>query len=315
MVKRHAASKTAKASDLDAGKFWLNQIATLKVDRASGDPAPHKPLLLLVVLDLVEKGLLQQNLLPLTGELAFRFCTYWTVVAARRKQRPEIRLPFHHLKTGGFWTALTGEGKPSPDKKLTVFAQLDDSFFQCLAAPAFRESARRLLVGKYFSGEEQSAICALLDITAPSAADVLRETADCEPKSAIEQGREARFRLTVIPAYNYTCALTRYRLVTIDSGSIVDAAHIHQFAASRNNDPRNGLALCKNAHWLFDVGLWTIDDDYRVRIAMTKFSETGPESALLKSLEGQKILLPSDRRLWPDPIHLAWHRTHQFQGV
>jgi predicted restriction endonuclease len=40
------------------------------------------------------------------------------------------------------------------------------------------------------------------------------------------------FRLTVIPACNYTCALTGYRLVTVTSGSIVDAAHIHQFADS-----------------------------------------------------------------------------------
>ena len=57
-----------------------------------------------------------------------------------------------------------------------------------------------------------------------------------------------------------------YRLVTIDSGSIVEAAHIHQFADSRNNHPRNGIALCKNAHWMFDEGLWSLDDDYRVLI-------------------------------------------------
>jgi len=30
-------------------------------------------------------------------------------------------------------------------------------------------------------------------------------------------------------------ALTDYRLVTPASGTIVDAAHIHQFASSRNN--------------------------------------------------------------------------------
>jgi putative restriction endonuclease len=67
--------------------------------------------------------------------------------------------------------------------------------------------------------------------------------------------REARFRRNVVAAYNYTCALTGYRLTTISAGCIVDAAHIHQFASSRNNDPRNGLALWKNAHWFFDTGL------------------------------------------------------------
>lgn len=134
---------------MDVNAYWLKQIATLKVDKASGDPAPHKPLLLLVVFDLAEEGLLEQEILALTGELAFRFCTYWTVVAARRTQRPEIRMPFHHLKSGGFWAALTEEGKPSPDKKLTAFAKLDSSFLKCIHDPDFRSQARRLVVGRH----------------------------------------------------------------------------------------------------------------------------------------------------------------------
>jgi putative restriction endonuclease len=52
------------------------QFLTLRFDRASGDPAPHKPLLLLVVLEMDEQGLLPNEVLPLTPELAFRFCTY-----------------------------------------------------------------------------------------------------------------------------------------------------------------------------------------------------------------------------------------------
>jgi putative restriction endonuclease len=300
---------------MDINAYWLKQIAALKVDKASGDPAPHKPLLLLVVLDLAEEGLLEQEILALTGELAFRFCTYWTVVAARRKQRPEIRMPFHHLKSGGFWTPLTSEGKPSPDRKLTAFVKLDSSFLKCIHDQDFRNKARRLIAANYFSGEEETALCALLDIPVPSETQVLRETAAIEQAAAVEQGREARFRLTVIPAYNYTCALTGYRLVTVTSGSIVDAAHIHRFADSRNNDPRNGMALCKNAHWLFDAGLWTLGDDYRVRVASTKFSESGTDALLLKSLEGRKILLPSTTKYWPDPVHLSWHRANRFQGV
>ena len=300
---------------MDVNAYWLKQIATLKVDKASGNPAPHKPLLLLVVFDLAEEGLLEQEILALTGELAFRFCTYWTAVATRRKQRPDIRMPFHHLKSGGFWAALTGEGKPSPDRKLTAFAKLDSSFLKCSQNQDFRDKARRLILGKHFSGDEQVALYALLNIAVPSEAQTLREAAAIEQAVAVEQGREARFRLTVIPAYNYTCALTGYRLVTITSGSIVDAAHIHRFADSRNNDPSNGIALGKNAHWLFDIGLWTLGDDYRVRVASTKFSESGADALLLKSLEGHKILLPPDPHLWPNPVHLAWHRTNRFQGL
>ena len=66
---------------------WLGKLAHLKVDKARGDPAPHKPLLLLVVLELAEQGQAFGNILALTPELAFRFCTYWSIVAHRRTQR------------------------------------------------------------------------------------------------------------------------------------------------------------------------------------------------------------------------------------
>ena len=133
-------------------------------------------------------------------------------------------------------------------------------------------------------------------------------------EKARERGREARFRLTVVPAYNYTCALTGYRLTTIQSGSIVDAAHIHQFSDSRNNHPQNGIALCKNAHWLFDQGLWSLTDDYEVIVAVGRFDEAGPDAFLLRRSPGRQIELPADRNYWPDRSHLAWHRKHKFQG-
>ena len=97
----------------------------------------------------------------------------------------------------------------------------------------FRDQARRLIAAKYFTGAERTALCTLLDIPVPTESQMLRETAALEQSAAVEKGREARFRLTVIPAYNYTCALTGCRLVTVTSGGIVDAAHIHQCAPPR----------------------------------------------------------------------------------
>src|SRR5260370_1843426 len=130
-----------------------------------------------------------------------------------------------------------------------------------------------------------------------------------------KQRREARCRLRVMAACNYTCALSLYRLTTITGKSIVDAAHIHQFADSPNNDPRNGLALCKNAHWLFDNGLWTLTDDYTVIVAEGEFAEAGSEQQLLREYHAKKILLPDQPGLRPNPIHIAWHRRKKFKGA
>ena len=69
---------------------------------------PHKPLLLLVVLDLAQESVLGPDTLPLTPQLAFRFCAYWSIVAHRRNQKPDMRFPFTKLKTEGVWTPLDG---------------------------------------------------------------------------------------------------------------------------------------------------------------------------------------------------------------
>ncbi|MCA9138649.1 MAG: HNH endonuclease [Planctomycetales bacterium] len=109
--------------------------------------------------------------------------------------------------------------------------------------------------------------------------------------------------------------MTGCRITTLDGGSIVDAAHIHQFADSRNNDPRNGLALSKNVHWLFDRGLWSIDDDYRVLVAAGEFAESCPDQTPLADYTGKKLRLPINEQLWPAPRHCRWHRKHRFRGV
>src|SRR6266446_9721920 len=98
---------------------WLAKLVHLRIDRARGDPAPHKPLLLLVILELAEQGLLPEDLLPLSPELAFRFFTFWNVVAHRRTRPPDVRLPFHYLQSDGLWSALGEDGKPSPNSRLT----------------------------------------------------------------------------------------------------------------------------------------------------------------------------------------------------
>jgi len=292
---------------------WLKVVANLRVDRKKGNIAPHKPLLLLVLAELAEQGNLREPLLRLTGELVFRFLAYWAVVAERRTQRPDIILPFYHLHSDGCWEALDEIGKPTLERRRAVAAKLDEGFLACLNGPSFREQMRRVLIARYFENDgERAALYSLVGLSVPPD-DVVRADARLFGVAS-ERGRESRFRLTVVPAYNYTCALTGYRLTTVRSGSIVDAAHIHEFSDSRNNHPQNGIALCKNAHWLFDQGLWSLTDDYGIMVAGGWFDEAGPDTFLLRRSAGRQISLPVNRSYWPDKNHLAWHRRHKFQG-
>lgn len=290
---------------------WLCEMARLK---KGIDNAPHKPLLLLVFLDMIENGECDGDRFVLTPELAYRFDTYFEVAKHRRSARPDVRLPFHHLSSQKFWLPKTSTDDDSKHRSITTYVVPNADFVAACRDPQFRRDAREVLIA-HFEPAEQNALSHLVGIEIPSANTEVRDACFQTPHDAENSGRSARFRLDIISAYRYTCALTGYRVTTISSGSIVDAAHIHQFSDSRNNDPNNGIALCKNAHWLFDAGLWTIDDDYRVVVASDAFSESSPNQMPLVSMHGQRLLLPQNEQFWPAKAHLSWHRSKKFRRL
>lgn len=297
---------------MKSADYWLGRMAKLRVDRARGDAAPHKPLLLLVILDLAQEGLLPPKTLPLTPELASRFLSYSAVVANRRAQRLDVRYPFHHLGSDGIWTPLDEHFEKSDDRRRTRYVELPSDFVRFAGDSACRDKARHLLIAKYFPPLERIALYEIIGRPVPSEIEIEQNAAYTSAEDAKQVGREAKFRIRILAAYDYTCALTGYRLATITGASIVDAAHIHQFADSRNNELGNGVAFCKNAHWLFDKGLWTISDDFRVIVASSRFTESGKADLLLGTYHGVHLRLPGDRTLWPSPVHLAWHRKKKF---
>jgi len=214
---------------LDAVTSTLRRLTKLNVYKAKNGEAPHKALLLLVLIELAERGELPTDVLPLTAELAFRFDTYWEIVAYRQPQRSDVRYPFHHLGGDGLSSPFMASGDASPDPAMTRFVRLNPEFVVAVANPGFRDQARRFLIARYFRPAERNALFHMVGIPIPSDDQVATDAMFKVPDDAAIKGREARFRLDIVSAYNYTCALTRYRVTTIDAGSIVDAAHIHEF--------------------------------------------------------------------------------------
>jgi putative restriction endonuclease len=270
--------------------------------------------LLLVVLDLIEEGKLDGGLLRRDGDLAFRFSTYWAIVADRRRTKPDVRLPFFHIRTDGFWQPLDSDGKQTADRNVSVLAQLDVSFLICAGQAEFRTLARRTLIAKYFEPNERAALYGLVGLEVPPDDVVAADARRFEEAHESERKRDAKFSIRVLPAYEYTCALTRYRMIAVDGSTALDAAHIHQFKQGGSNYPTNGIALSKTAHWLFDNGFWSISDDYRILVATDRFDEAGDDSQLLKRRTATEILLPRNHHFWPDEACLRWHRQrHHFE--
>ena len=60
---------------------WRHSFAALRVDPDKGKGrAPHKPLLLLAVLDLLEAGHLNDGWVMRSPDLVVRFQNYWPIV-------------------------------------------------------------------------------------------------------------------------------------------------------------------------------------------------------------------------------------------
>lgn len=297
---------------------WLGKLANLNVARTGlRGIAPHKPLLLLTVIDLIESGDIPDGWVRYDVRLVSRFRDYWELVQDRQRNSPDITMPFNALGSNKdqVWQCFTDDEQPSKSKLTTRLCHLDPALFACLQDADFRREARRTLVGIYFTATEQVMLCARLGLPAPKTEAIAALRADAATfKASQKKGRDSRFKSDVLGGYYFTCALTGYRLDT-ETTSIVQAAHIHQHAVSGNDDPRNGLALTPDAHWMFDAGLWTVipkGDDLLIHVATGRFSETSPHGRLLSGFHEHPLHFHSHARLRPAAEHFVWHQKMTF---
>ncbi|MFY9260780.1 MAG: HNH endonuclease [Gallionella sp.] len=306
---------------------WLNRLAKLRVDRASKSPAPHKPLLLLAILDQIEEGSIISSIVRLTPELAFRFLGYWEVVSSRGRSVGRAELPFFHLQSDGFLKhvavpgleAALGSIRPTSVEllnKVISHAELPEEFFRLMQSNDHRNAARKTLIaGSWFFPDEKTKLLAMLGLNS-SDFDLDGDSMPTLSRDEdVRQGRDIKFRLQIVPLYHYSCALCEVKILLPSGITLVEAAHIHQFAQSKNDDITNGMALCRNHHWAFDQGLWSIDQSFEIVVACGKFAEQAPNQTGLMTYQSKQLdfswLLPEHR---PSQKNLDWHRQHKFIG-
>lgn len=77
-------------------KKWLDRLYNLRRDKRGSHERPHKPVLLLSLIGLLDRKAVAENLFPLSEELVATFKRYFTVVK-RHDDQPTIQNPFFHL--------------------------------------------------------------------------------------------------------------------------------------------------------------------------------------------------------------------------
>lgn len=129
------------------------------------------------------------------------------------------------------------------------------------------------------------------------------------------------FRQAVIEAYNYKCAVCGMKLNSPDNIYWeVEAAHIVPYSSMGKDDIWNGISLCRLHHWAFDVGWFTILDDYSVRISSklnylpNDFGKMNSYNFLTQlTNNNHKIYLPSSEHIFPHHNSIRWHKQNIFR--
>jgi len=289
--------------------------------------APHKPILLLCVLDLFDSGEVSANLVEISDDLAELFGRYWERVLPFTRPG-NLALPFFHLRGTGFWHLLPRRESSSLGSQITsltrlreevVGARLDENLYDLVQAKENRDLLRSVLVETYFSPEtrrsilEQSAINRGAFVYSEELLNHpedprIRETLSVEEahRPAI---RDQGFRRAVVTAYSHRCALCGIRVRTLDGHTAVTVAHIIPWSETQDDRLANGMALCRMCHWTFDEGLLGVSQMYEV-ITSQQLNTLDNLPGYLTNLEGRGIVGPSQKPFWPDTESLRWHRVN-----
>lgn len=301
-------------------------------EKGNEGPAPHKPLLLLAIIDLIRQGQVYENKIFPSPNLAETFIKYWSKVVTNRL--PNFAMPFFHLKGDKFWHLHPNIGKEDKLNRrrkvnsiswiheVVAYASLDEELFVLLTNSQDREAICQTLINKYFSNSKQEieSLIAEEQQIGEYRQLLIQEVAEHtflyeEQKESMKKENPTRseaFRREIKHIYNYTCAVCRSRILTMDGKSATEAAHIIPFRDTKDDDIRNGISLCKLHHWAFDEGLISFSKTYKIMISAL-IVEEGPREWLLTELRDKPILLPKHKLLYPAPEALKWHRERTFK--
>lgn len=310
----------------DALTHYLNKTEKLRTARIAGKPAPHKPILLLAVIDLFEQGAIKNNKIEPTPQIVESFLKYWHFVSL---EKPRIFLPFFHLQSDKFWHLHAKAGSEQLLKmtkqinsmahlaSIVAFASLDEDLFLLLHHADAREAIRQKIIEIYFPEQAEMFRAVISENQEINNIEhLLLESAenknlDISKKITDTPKRNIAFRRAIIRLYDYTCAACRLRIITLDGETTVEGAHIFPFAKSYDDSIGNGLSLCPLHHWSFDKGLFSIDDNYKMIVSIN-FEESGNEAFLLRSLRAKEIYLPKEKPFRPSLTMIRWHRENQY---
>lgn len=298
--------------------------------------APHKPILLLSILQLIKKGTITSNRIFITAELILEFKRNWKQLV-ETDHTSNFSLPFFHLKSEPFWYLVPKAGrnysvtrsksiKSFKNLRETIaFAEIDKDLFLLLQQPLSQLLLQKVLLGTYFPNTKNSFLEEEISYEENNIEhEILNEPREIyqnhiqKLKASLGEDqfeeeifvRGGLFKRTIPRIYDYTCSISGLKINSSSNVQMIDACHIHPFSLSNDDTVPNGIALSPTLHRAFDRGLITINSDFVVRVSPTIDEKNSSFS--ISQFEGQQILLPKKEKWYPSQESLIWHNKEIF---
>ncbi len=289
---------------------YLSYFQKLKVNKKEDHESPHKPCLLLAVIGLAEAGLLGENKIRFSHGLIERYQEIFTLIQ-KAGDHANPFFPFFHLRSEKFWYLKAKKGREivldamdsarsfTSIEENIDYAYLDDGLFDHLTNSESRNALRDILITRWFGSFSRQ----LYDLVGQDKYEgnlrLYAETGIREEQVQYDKPvRDTAFRRIVTEAYDYRCAATGLRIVLPGEVIMVQAAHLIPYADSRDDDPRNGMALTPDLHWALDKNIISPGPDMKWHVSKLVDMRIADNRPLL-DLVGKEILLPKDKRFWP----------------
>lgn len=310
---------------------YLTKFKKLRLDRSHGI-APHKPILLISILQAYQSGLISNQKIYLTADLVALFKSNWSALVTSAHDC-RISYPFFYMKSEKFWSLKPKSGYLDIDKMgslvksfdrlnaVVAYAEIDHELAQLMMDKASNLTLLHFLLEEYFPESKTN-------YNPPSntnlfdglAHDFLNEPPgeyQLKTKQLIAEKADEEvflrgniFKRLIPKVYDNRCCISGMRIDTTYNISMIDACHIVPFSENYDDSVTNGIALCPNLHRAFDRGLIAITPDYEVNVS-DQFLEDG--DYLMKKYDGKRINLPTNQKYWPSQENLEWQLGNIFR--
>jgi putative restriction endonuclease len=314
---------------------YLHYFSKLRRDAKNGG-APHKPILLLAICRLYQKGFIENRFIEITPDLVIEFKDLWSKLVLT-DHHPNFSLPFFHMRSEPFWKLVSKTGLDFPVtssnsirslnglKEALLYAEIDEQLDVLLKDPVSNAVIQEELLDKYFPETKKAFYTMTSDLFSVLESQILNEERTAYrqridelkitlSKEEFEEELFVRggvFKREIPKIYNYQCAISGMRVESTSNAQMVDACHIVPFAFSKDDTITNGISLSPNLHRAFDRGLITISSNYTVRVSSTIKEIDSPYS--LGQFNGMKVRLPENMQYHPSVSNLQWHEDRVFR--